>query len=54
MYAIALVASITRMNVGVRYRRDVLAGTVLGSALGLLRVLADGFTLNGIGKNTPG
>jgi membrane-associated phospholipid phosphatase len=49
LYAIALLAGITRMYVGAHYPRDVLAGAILGSAWGLLGVLVDGYVLNGIG-----
>jgi membrane-associated phospholipid phosphatase len=42
LYAIALLVGITRMYVGAHYPRDVLAGAVLGSAWGLLAVIAYG------------
>ena len=49
LYAIALLVGITRMYVGAHYPRDVLAGAILGSAWGLLGMLADEYVLNGIG-----
>jgi len=54
MHVIALVAGITHMYVGVSYRQDVLAETILGSALGLLVVLVDGSAMNGILKSGSG
>ena len=44
-----LMVGITRIYVGVRYPRDVLAGDILGSAWGLLGVLIDEYVLNGMG-----
>ena len=42
LYTIALLVGITRMYVGAHYPRDVLAGAILGSAWGLLGVIAAG------------
>jgi len=43
LYAIALLVGITRMYVGAHYPRDVLAGTILGSAWGLLGGIVYGY-----------
>ncbi len=49
-YVIALMVGITRMYVGVHYPRDVLAGAILGSAWGLLGMIAEVYVVNGIGQ----
>jgi membrane-associated phospholipid phosphatase len=47
LYMIALLVGITRIYVGVHYPRDVLAGAILGSAWGLLGMIAEGYVVNG-------
>jgi membrane-associated phospholipid phosphatase len=49
LYSVALLVGITRMYVGAHYPRDVLAGTILGSAWGFLGLLVDGYVVNRIG-----
>jgi membrane-associated phospholipid phosphatase len=49
LYGLALWVGITRMYVGAHYPRDVLAGSILGSAWGLLGVIVEGYVLSGIG-----
>lgn len=41
LYAVALSVAVTRMYVGAHYPRDVLAGGILGSVLGLVGILID-------------
>ncbi len=49
LYAIALLVGLTRMYVGAHYPRDVMAGSILGSAWGLLGAIVEGFVLIKIG-----
>jgi len=49
LYVIALLVGITRMYVGVHYPRDVLAGAILGSAWGLLGMIAERYVVRAIG-----
>lgn len=45
LYALALWVGITRMYVGAHYPRDVIAGSILGSAWGLLGVIVEGYVI---------
>jgi membrane-associated phospholipid phosphatase len=49
LYMIALLVGITRMYVGVHYPRDVLAGAIMGSAWGLVGMIAEEYIVNGFG-----
>ena len=43
LYFIALVVGITRIYVGMHYPRDVIAGSVLGTAWGLLGAIVNSY-----------
>jgi membrane-associated phospholipid phosphatase len=49
LYAAALLVAVTRMYVGAHYPRDVLAGSILGTAWGLLGVVFEGYVQNSLG-----
>lgn len=45
LYAVALLVSNTRMDVGAHYPRNVLGGAILGTAWGLLGGIVFGYPL---------
>jgi membrane-associated phospholipid phosphatase len=43
LYSIALLVGLTRIYVGMHYPRDVIAGSVLGTAWGLLGAIVNSY-----------